>query len=157
MEIILIAAMAQNRVIGLNNSIPWHIPEEMQFFKKSTIGHAVIMGRKTYESIGAPLTKRLNVVLSRNSDFHAPGCTVAMDLTEGIKHCGSHNKIFIIGGESIYKEAIKIADTILLSVLENEYEGDVFFPHISTEHFREVSIKPMGKKSIFTLYTYQRK
>ena len=157
MELILIAAMAQNRVIGYKNTIPWHIPEEMQFFKKTTIGHAVIMGRRTYESIGCPLTKRFNVVLSRNSDFHIPEARIAKNLDEAIECCSNHQKVFIIGGASIYKEAIKAADSILLSVLNDEYEGDAFFPQISAEDFRETSKEPMGKNGLFTLYRYQRK
>ncbi len=153
----MIAAMAQNRVIGQNNSIPWEIPEEMQFFKKTTLAHAVIMGRKTYESIGSPLTKRHNVILSRNINLHIPDCRVAKSLAEGIEYCGDHDKIFIIGGKSIYKEAMKTVDTILLSILDNNYDGDAFFPQIPAEDFREVSKERMGQRNTFTLHTYQRR
>ena len=157
MELILIAAMAKNRVIGINNNIPWHIPEEMRHFKNSTMGHAVIMGRKTFESMAMPLPGRLNVVLSRNSNCHFPGCRVAGSLTAGIECCKGHQKIFIIGGRSLYEEAMDMVDTILLSVLDRNYEGDTFFPDIPTECFQQVSEKKMGETQIFTLHTFQRK
>ncbi len=157
MELILIAAMAHNRVIGRNNSIPWHIPAEMHFFKKSTMGHAVIMGRKTFDSIAMALPGRLNVVLSRDRTLKIQGCLIASDLKAGFECCKDHEKIFIIGGRSIYLEAMNMADTVLLSVLDKEYEGDIFFPHIPTKHFQHVSEERMGKTDMFTLHTYKRK
>jgi dihydrofolate reductase len=156
MELILIAAMSRNRVIGHNNTIPWHVPEEMYHFKKSTMGHAVIMGRKTFTSIGKALPGRFNVVLSKNKDLHVPGCSIARSLTEGIQHCQNQEKIFIIGGRAVYEESIEVADTILLSVLDREYEGDTFFPPIPEKHFQEISAKRMGNEQPFTLYTYKR-
>ena len=157
MELILIAAMAHNRVIGSNNSIPWHIPEEMSFFKKSTMGHAIIMGRKTFDSIGMALPGRLNVVLSRDSHLKIDGCLIAGDLQAGIECCRNYEKIFIIGGRSVYLEAMTMADTILLSVLDKEYEGDIFFPHIPTKQFRHVLEERMGRTDMFTVHTYRRK
>ncbi len=157
MELILIAAMAKNRVIGHKNRIPWNIPEEMQFFKKSTVGHAVIMGRKTFESIKVPLPGRLNVILSRNSNYQVSGCRIATSLAEGIKHCNGHKKVFIIGGRSLYMEAMGIVDTILLSILENEYTGDTVFPHLPMEHFQQSSEQKMEASEPFTIHTYQRK
>lgn len=157
MELILIAAMARNRVIGRNNSIPWHIPEEMQFFKNSTMGHAVIMGRKTFESIAKALPGRLNVVLSRDKKLQIPGCRVAGDLRAGIKCCKGYEKIFIIGGRSIYVEAMNIVDTVLLSVLDREYEGDILFPYLPMKQFAHVSEQKLGETDRFTLHTYRRK
>ena len=157
MELILIAAMAQNRVIGKNNKIPWHIPEEMRHFKETTMGHAVIMGRKTFESIKTPLPGRLNVVLSRNPDISSPGFRFADSIEKGIDYCKDQKKIFIIGGQAIFQESIKLVDTILLSVLDQEYEGDAVFPHIPMEKFRIISEKRMGKTQPFTLFTYKQK
>lgn len=157
MKLILIAAMAKNRAIGLNNNIPWHIPEEIQFFKKTTMGHALIMGRKTFESIAMPLPGRLNVVLSRSSNYNLPGCRVASSLTAGIECCKGYQKIFVIGGRSLYEEAMDMVDTILLSVLDRNYEGDTFFPQIPTERFQQVSVKEMGEEQPFTLYRFQRR
>lgn len=128
METILIVAMAHNRVIGRNNAIPWHLPEEMRFFKETTMGHAVLMGRKTYESIGKPLPGRLNVVLSRDRELRLDGCLTATSLEAGIRLCQGQEKVFVIGGEKIFSEALELVETILLSLLDQEYEGDTFFP-----------------------------
>ncbi|MCF8055530.1 MAG: dihydrofolate reductase [Desulfocapsa sp.] len=156
MELILIAAMSRNRVIGHNNTIPWHIPEEMYHFKKCTMGHAVIMGRKTFASIGNALPGRFNVVLSKNKTLHIPGCTLAHTLAEGIQLCQDQEKTFIIGGRAVYQESLELVDTIILSILDREYEGDTFFPSLPKKHFQEISAKRMGNEQPFTLHTYQR-
>ncbi len=157
MEIILIVAMARNRVIGRKNKIPWHIPEEMHHFKTTTMGHAVIMGRKTFESMGKALPGRFNVVLTRNPDLHFPGCKTARNFEEGLRCCQGLEKVFIIGGRTIYQESIATADTILLSVLDAEYEGDTFFPAIPETLFSQVSEKRIGQQHPFTLFVYKRK
>lgn len=157
MELILIAAMAQNRVIGKNNKIPWHIPEEMKYFKEKTMGHALIMGRKTFESIETPLPGRLNVVLSRKKGLHSHGFLFADSLEKGIECCRDYEKIFILGGQDLFRESMKIADTILLSILDQEYEGDTFFPQIPMEQFQLLSERRMGDTQPFTLHTYRRK
>ncbi len=157
MKLILIAAMAKNRVIGNNNSIPWCIPEEMAHFKKNTMGHALIMGRKTFESIGDPLPGRRNVVLSRDSQYSFSGCRMAPDLSAAITLCGTQEKIFIIGGGSLYAEAIHRVDTICLSVIDKEYKGDTFFPVIPQTLFKQVSIKKINSSPAFTILTFERK
>jgi dihydrofolate reductase len=158
MKLLLIAAMAKNRVIGYHNRIPWHIPEEIRFFKQSTMGHAIIMGRKTYESIGRPLPGRLNVVLSKDPHCHFPGCQVAADLEAGISCCTEHNKAFIIGGEGLFKEAMDRAHTILLSVLSEDYEGDTFFPDVPAEQFRMVSEQVLVETHpVVMLHKFQRR
>ncbi|HID70708.1 MAG TPA: dihydrofolate reductase [Desulfobacterales bacterium] len=157
MELILIAAMAKNRVIGKNNKIPWHIPDEMRHFKETTMGHAVIMGRKTFESIKTPLPGRLNVVLTRNPDLRSPGFHFTDSIEKGIDYCRNQKQIFIIGGQSIFQKSMKIVDTILLSVLDEEYDGDAVFPHISMKNFRKISEKRIGESQPFTLFTFQRK
>jgi len=139
MKIILIAAMAKNRVIGRGNAIPWHIPSELQRFKALTMGHTLIMGRKTFESIGRPLPGRKTVIVTRNPEYRAPGCAVATSLTAAIALCAKEETIFIAGGGEIYQEALPLADAMYLTVLDREVEGDVFFPEFGPSLFRNVS------------------
>ncbi len=157
MEIILIAAMARNRVIGKDNCIPWHIPEEIHHFKTTTTGHAVIMGRKTFASIGRPLPSRFNIVLSRQKKAQFPGCTAADSFEKAIEQCRRQEKVFVIGGESLYREAMLRADSILLSVLNRNYEGDIFFPQIPETLFELHSKKRIQAEQIFSIHNYQRR
>jgi dihydrofolate reductase len=157
MQLILIAAMDTNRVIGFKNKIPWHIPEEIRHFKESTMGHGVIMGRKTFDSIGAALPGRQNVVISTNRKLSHPGCQIAHSLAEALACCKKQKKVFIIGGRGIFQEAMNQADTILLSIIHKTYEGDTLFPAIPAEDFQLLSEKQMGTDPLFTLQTYQRK
>ncbi|MEN8200198.1 MAG: dihydrofolate reductase [Thermodesulfobacteriota bacterium] len=159
MELILIAAMARNRTIGHNNRIPWHIPEEMHYFKETTMGHGVIMGRLTYDSIGFPLPGRFNIVLSRDEDLSIPGCSVVGSLSRAIELCREHGnkKCFIIGGHSLYREGMDLVDTILLSILDSDYEGDTFFPPVPEHSFEMMVEKRMGGEQPFSLHTYRRK
>lgn len=157
MKLILIAAMAHNRVIGHNNRIPWHIPEEIHFFKHTTMGHAVIMGRKTYESIAKPLPGRFNVVLSRNPASTIQGCRMAIDLEAGIANCKDYEKVFIIGGSSLFEEAMAVADSILLSILDRDYAGDTFFPTIPVKRFRLASESTLVETPTVRLQEFQRR
>ena len=154
MEIILIAAMDPNGIIGHKNKIPWHIPEEMKHFRETTMGHAVLMGRKTFESIGKALPGRKNIILSTNRGFAPLHCQVFQTLQEGLNSCSNQEKVFIIGGKMVYQQAIAHADTILLSVLHREYTGDVTFPDIPTHRFQLTAEKERGTEQQFTLKTY---
>ena len=156
MEVIIIAAMAANRVIGRDNTIPWHLPEELQWFKATTMGHVLIMGRKTHESIGRPLPGRSTIVISRNPDLCLPGCTTARSLDQALKLCSGRDKVFIAGGAQIYALALPLADTILLSVLNHEVAGDTFFPPVPEEEFREISRLAIPGPTPYTRITYQR-
>jgi dihydrofolate reductase len=128
MPIILIAAMTKNRVIGKNNALPWNIPEELQHFRTKTLDSTVIMGRKTYDSIGRLMPKRHNIIISRSSP-NIPGADVCPSLDEAIKKAKTYNKtIFIIGGAQIFKEALPIADKMYLSFIKKDYDGDTYFP-----------------------------
>lgn len=122
--------MSQNKVIGKDNKIPWHIPEDMKYFREKTKGHAIIMGRKTFESIGKPLPNRTNIIVTRQKNYQADGCivthTIEEALTEGKKH--EQEEIFIAGGSEIYKESITSADRIYLTIIRKDFEGDTFFP-----------------------------
>jgi len=132
MEIIIIAAMAENRVIGKDNALPWSLKADMAHFKELTMGCPCLMGRKTWESLPKrPLPGRLNVVISRSlAAGDAPEAIVLSSLQDAVQHCAGHEKIFICGGASIYREALSLADKIELTVLHRQYEGDAFFPEI---------------------------
>jgi dihydrofolate reductase len=158
MEIIIIAAMAKNHIIGKDNKLPWHIPEELQLFKKTTMGSPMIMGRKTFESFPAPLPGRRHIVLSRNKDYKPKGGELCHSLKDAIALCGDAEKAFIIGGAQIFTQGIDIATTILLTLLERDVDGDVFFPDFSEDDFSEVSRKTYpDAKEPFTVVTYTRK
>jgi len=136
MKISLIAAMAENRVIGRHGRIPWKIPGEQKIFKKITMGHVVIMGRKTFESLDQPLPGRTNIIVTRQTEYRADGCIVAHDLTGAIKCCpADEDEAFICGGGQLYQEALPLADRIYLSVIPGKMAGDTFFPVISPAEF----------------------
>lgn len=138
MNIILIAAMATNRVIGRDNKIPWHIPEELLFFKRTTMGFPVVMGRRTYESINRPLPGRQNIVLSRDPDYTVEGVDNVTSMENALAIAGDFEKVFILGGAKIFEESLKFANVIILTVLDREVEGDIYFPEFSDEEFQEV-------------------
>ncbi|MEM0967014.1 MAG: dihydrofolate reductase [Verrucomicrobiota bacterium] len=124
---IAVVAMNQNRVIGKDGQLPWHLPEDLQFFKKLTVGGTVIMGRKTYESIGRPLPKRRNLVLSRSLS-NAEGVEVFSNLSDLNDKLGNHERIFVIGGGEIYRLVMPYLQEIYLSLVEGEHVGDAHFP-----------------------------
>lgn len=130
MKITLIAAMAENRVIGRAGALPWHLPQDIRRFKRRTVGHAVIMGRRTFESLGGPLPDRRAIVITRRRDFTAGGATVAHSLEEAIDIARGWNEreVFILGGAEIYSLALPLADRLELTVVHAEIEGDTFFP-----------------------------
>ncbi len=125
-----IVAMSENRVIGVNNQLPWHIPEDLKFFKEMTLGHTIVMGRKTYDSIGRPLPKRLNIVLTRNPDEYTypSGVIVISDLKE-LDKLHPQGDIFIIGGAEIYKQTLKDCSDVYLTLVKRKIEnGHIFLP-----------------------------
>ena len=138
--IALVVAMAENRVIGKNNQLVWRLPADLKFFKNLTTGHPIIMGRKTFESIGKPLPNRTNIVITRQQDFEAEGCLVAHSLNEALMLAQQlDSEIFIIGGAEIYKQAMFLADTIYLTEVHHTFEGDTFFPEIDSVLWEETS------------------
>ncbi|MGB0178096.1 MAG: dihydrofolate reductase [Owenweeksia sp.] len=138
MNLTLIVAMAQNRVIGNNNDLIWHLPRDMKHFRELTTGHHVIMGRKTFESMnGRPLPKRVNIVITRQKDYEAEGCIVVNSLQEALNQVQDDDQPFIIGGAEIYKQALDIANTIELTLVYNDFEGDTYFPELDTENWKE--------------------
>ena len=156
-EVIILVAMAQNRVIGHQNRIPWHIPEDVKLFKDVTMGHAMVMGRKTYDSIGRPLPGRTNIVISRQADLEIEGCLTATSLDEAVKLASQqHDKIFNIGGSQIFAQGMATTDTIYLTELQREVEGDILFPEIPAE-FEEVSCQPLEAKEPLLFKIFRRK
>lgn len=129
----LVAAMAENRVIGRAGGIPWHLPDDLRHFKRLTIDHTVIMGRKTFEEIKHPLANRRNVVISRNPGFHPAGVTVVPSLEEALALGATEREVFVIGGGEIYREALPHAQRIYLTVVHAAVEGDTWFPPFETE------------------------
>jgi dihydrofolate reductase len=135
----IIVAVDENNAIGKDNKLLWHITEDLKYFKLITNGHPVIMGRKTFESIGCALPGRMNIVISRNPQFAATGCCVVSSLDEAILVASAIDENqFIIGGASIYRDAVSVADTIYMTVVHNRYDADTFFPEISKNEWDEV-------------------
>lgn len=131
MNIAIIAAMSRNLVIGKNNQIPWHIPADFKRVKTLTTGNTIIMGRKTYDSIGKPLPNRTNIVLSRQSDFKADGVIVVPSLEEALSQ--SQGMAFIFGGSALYQMTLDRADQLFLTLIDQDIEGDTFFPQWNRE------------------------
>ena len=133
----LVAAVAENGVIGANGKLPWHLPEDLQHFKRLTVGHPVIMGRKTWESIGRPLPNRTNIVVSRRSDFHAAGASVASSLEDALALCAGSGPVFVIGGSEVYRAALPYATGLVLTRIHRSFEGDARFPAIDPAAWKE--------------------
>jgi dihydrofolate reductase len=155
MIISIIAAMAENRVIGRNNKMPWDLPSDRRRFHAITRGHPVILGRKTMESIGRPLQGRTNIVLTRSHNYAAPGCIIVHDLRSAFAACDKAEEAFICGGEEIFLETISLADRIYLTVIHRSFEGDAYFPEIPS-CFREVEREEIADMMPYALVLYQR-
>lgn len=135
----LIVAMTENRVIGVENRLPWNIPEDLKRFKKITSGHPIIMGRKTYESIGRPLPGRTNIVITRQKDYRAEGVIACSSLREALdwaNRAPGSDEIFVIGGGEIFKQALPLTDRIYLTIVEWPFEGDAYFPDFDRALFQ---------------------
>lgn len=146
MKISMIAAMANQRVIGKDNKMPWHLPADLKFFKKMTLGKPVIMGRKTFESIGRPLPRRQNIVISRNKTFSADGVTVVHDIASALGAAGEVDEVVVIGGGYVYQQFLSQADELYLTFIDLDVEGDAFFPDFDAntqwhEHWSESHFK----------------
>lgn len=151
----LLVAMDQNRLIGRNNQLPWHLPEDLRYFKKTTMGHTIIMGRKTFESIGKPLPGRENMVMSRNRNFQPEGCVV-IHSWEPVMERNSRNpdqEIFVIGGQRLFEQAIAFADRMYITEIDEQFEGDTFFPAFDPSEWQLIS-KTKGKKDDQNPYDY---
>lgn len=138
MRLSIIAAMSANRVIGRNGKLPWRLPADLARFKSLTTGHCLLMGRKTFESIGRPLPGRTTVVISRRRDYAPGGVLVAHSLEEALR-MATGEEVFIAGGAQIYRQTLGRADRLYLTVLDREFEGDAFFPEYDESGWRLVS------------------
>jgi dihydrofolate reductase len=160
-EVVIIAAVAKNRVIGKDNQLIWNIPEDMAHFKALTAGHTVIMGRKTWESLPPrfrPLPDRHNIVISRQADYAAPGAEVADSLENALKLAATVATVFVIGGEQIYRQAMALADRLEITEIKLEPEGDAWFPEIEANDWKNTAKNTPSSQSGtgFSFLTYCR-
>jgi len=157
----IIVAVAENNVIGKDNSLIWKLPRDMRHFKETTTGHYIIMGRKTFESNGRPLPNRTNVIITRDKDYKAEGCVVVHSLDDAIREAKEDSEAFIIGGGVIYDLAMPLVDRIYLTKIHHSFEGDTFFPEINMEEWvvsEKRDFEPDEKNEYpFTILTLNRK
>ncbi len=137
MTLSLIAAIDKNRLIGNDNKIPWYLPADFAYFKETTMGKPIIMGRTTFESIGKPLPCRRNIVLTRGEFMHE-GVDVVHSFDEAVRSAKDEGEVFVIGGAQVYKEALSRADKLYITFVEGEFEGDIFFPEIDWDDWKEI-------------------
>jgi len=135
----LIVAMAKNRVIGADGKIPWHLPDELKLFKSLTMGHHILMGRKTWDSIGRLLPGRTTVIVTRQAGYQVPGAVIAHSLEDAIAACGADEEIFVIGGAELFRSALPLADRIYLTTVDADIPGDVRMPEFPLEEWRDTS------------------
>lgn len=135
----IIAAVARNRVIGKDNALPWRLPEDLRRFRALTIGHPIVMGRKTHESLGRALPQRRNIVISRKHDFSAAGCEVVPSLDAALQLCAAADDVFIIGGAALFAQALPLAKRLYLTELHIDAAGDVLFPAFDASQWRETA------------------
>ena len=155
-RVYLVAAVAANGIIGANGRLPWHIPEELKHFKKLTLGHPVIMGRRTWESLKSPLPQRENIVVTRQAGYEAPGAAVANSLDAALAMCIGEPVAFVIGGTQLFAEALPQAAGMVLTEIKRDYQGDTWFPAWDRaqwrESQREAHAAPDGTPFDFVLY-----
>lgn len=153
----VIAAMAKNRVIGIDNTLPWRLPEDLKHFKALTMGHHIIMGRKTYESIGKPLPGRTTVIVTRDANYRMEGCLTATSIDGAIAACGEDPEIFFVGGAEMYAQVLPRADRLYLTEIQAEYDGDAWFPEFDRsawqEEDRQAHVNDAGLGYHFVTYT----
>ncbi|MHB8741518.1 MAG: dihydrofolate reductase [Sulfuricaulis sp.] len=157
----LIAAMAENRVIGANNALPWRLPADLKRFRKLTSGHHIIMGRRNYESIGKPLPNRTNIIVTRNANYLAPGCIMRNSIEEALTAVQNDSEVFIIGGAEIYRQTIDRADRLYLTLIHATIPGDTYFPEYDQHQWREIDREDHVADEInphaYSYLTYVRK
>lgn len=160
MDIAFVVAMARNRAIGRDNAIPWHISEDLKHFKRLTLGKPVLMGRRTFESIGRPLPQRLNIVLSRDPNFHAEGTVHAPTLDEALRlaeEASLGNEAMVIGGAVIYEMALPRTRRIYLTEVELDPDADTFFPPLESREWQEISRERRAGNPSFSFVTLERR
>lgn len=135
----IIVAMARNRVIGIDNKLPWHLPGDLKYFKGLTMGHHIIMGRKTYESIGRPLPGRTTVIVTRDPGYTQEGCLVAHSLEEAVRLAEGDGEVFFVGGSSLYEQVLPLVGRMYITEIQADFDGDAHFPAFDRGAWREVS------------------
>ncbi|MCP4188134.1 MAG: dihydrofolate reductase [Gammaproteobacteria bacterium] len=135
----LICAMDSNRLIGNNNQLPWHLPADLKLFKKTTLGKPVVMGRKTYESIGKALPGRQNIVVTSRQNWSAADCDVANSIDQALDLAMNSEEVMLIGGASLYRQTIDVADILYLTIINHNFSGDTWFPEIDLKHWQVAS------------------
>lgn len=154
-----IVAIANNRVIGINNTLPWHLPEDLKRFKALTMGHHIIMGRKTYESLGRLLPGRTTVIVTRNPDYKVEDALIANSLQSAIALCKGDDEAFLIGGAELYQDGLKHSEKLYITEIDLDVAGDAHFPDFDRQHWQEIArethVSEKGLK--FNYVTYQRK
>lgn len=144
MRLSLIVAMAENRTIGKDNALPWRLPADLRRFRRLTTGHPVIMGRRSYESIGRPLPERTNIVVTRHPGYQADGCLIAHTLEQALSIAQGAREVFVIGGAEMYAQTLERADRIYLTLVHAEVPGDTFFPAFDISTWRETDREAHG-------------
>lgn len=149
-------AMDQNRVIGKDNDLPWKLPADLAYFKKKTTGHTIIMGRKTYESIGRPLPNRKNVILTRDKQFSAKGCMIIHSIDDALSLMNENEEeeYFIIGGSDLFQAFLPYVERMYITFIHEQFEGDTFFPEVDLSHWKLLS-REKGKKDEKNRYDYE--
>lgn len=137
MHIAAIVAISENAVMGKNNQLPWHLPADLQHFKKITMGKPILMGRKTFDSIGRVLPGRCNVIITRDEAFQAPGCVVATSIDTALASVSYCDEIFVIGGAALFQQMLPMVDRLYLTIIHHEFDGDTFFPDINLAEWQE--------------------
>ena len=160
-KVSIIVAMARNRTIGINNTLPWRIPDDLRRFKALTMGHHLIMGRKTFDSIGKPLPGRTTVVVTRNQELKIAGCHIAHSLEQAIAACAGDEEIFVVGGAELYAQALPWVDALYITEIQQDVEGDAHFPEFDNAAWQEIARDPHSQTEpqalAYHFVTYQRK
>lgn len=161
-KICLIVAYSENHAIGLNGDMPWRLKGDLAYFKKTTMGCPIIMGRKTRDSLGRPLPGRINIAISRDADYFAEGTVVLPSLEQSLEYANNNSdasKIFIIGGGPIYKQALPVADKVYATEIHKSFEADTFFPQLDKSQWTEVSRDPQPEENglAYDFVVYEKK
>jgi dihydrofolate reductase len=153
----LLVARSRNGVIGVDNRLPWHLPDDLKRFRRLTMGHPIIMGRRTWESIGRPLPGRRSIVVTRDTGWKAEGAEVAHSIGDALARCAGTERPFVIGGGELYESTLHLATHIELTEIDLEVEGDVWFPQLDPSHWRETARQPMQAGDVcYSFVTLER-
>ena len=145
MRLSIVVAMDDNRLIGNNNQLPWHLPADLAYFKKLTTGKSILMGRKTYDSIGRPLPNRRNIVVTRKTKISIPGCEVVSSIANALELTKGEEEVMVIGGASLCEQLLPQVNRLYITKVDGEFEGDVFFPKYDDSHWQQVSCESHSK------------